>query len=201
MKTASIMILILLIGLSLNAFDNKDNKREEPRQSNQLSNERNKVLVVYFSHSGNTRVVANKIKDLTGANIFEIVPENTYPQDYNKCVKQARQEQQSNSRPQLTQAVENMASYDTLFVGYPIWCGTMPMPVFSFLESYDLSGKVIYPFCTHEGSRLGNSIEDITKLCPKSQIREGLAIRGSRVNRAQQDIIDWLDKISVSYRK
>ena len=113
-------------------------------------------------------------------------------------VDQAKQEQEDNYRPELATEVENMDSYDVVFIGYPNWWGTMPMPVFSFLEEYDFSGKIIIPFCTHEGSGLGRSVEDITKICRQSTIQKGLAIRGSSVETAQDDVSEWLHEIGMA---
>jgi flavodoxin len=145
--------------------------------------EENNILVAYFSHTGNTRVIANQIHENVGGDIFEIVTVDPYPDDYNACVDKAKQEQDDNSRPELATKVENMDSYDVVFVGYPNWWGTMPMAVFTFLEEYDFSGKTIVPFCTHEGSGLGRSVEDIKELCPQSTILEGLQSRAERKMR------------------
>jgi flavodoxin len=90
-----------------------------------------------------------------------------------------------------------MPSYDVIFLGYPNWYGTMPMPVFTFLEEYNLSGKTIVPFCTHEGSGLGRSVTDIRKMCPQSTVLEGLAIRGSDVKDAQNEVTGWLRDIGM----
>lgn len=133
-----------------------------------------------------------------GGDIFEIVTVNPYPTDYDSVVDQTKQEQEDNYRPQLKTKVENMDSYDVVFIGYPNWWGTMPMPVFTFLEEYDFSGKTIIPFCTHEGSGLGRSVEDITELCPQSTILDGLAIRGSSVKTAQDDVSEWLREIRMT---
>lgn len=84
-----------------------------------------------------------------------------------------------------------------IFVGYPNWWGTMPMAVFTFLEEYNLSGKTIIPFCTHEGSGLGRSVTDIKKLCPQSTIEDGLAIRGKNVKNAKEDLSEWLRKLEM----
>ncbi len=92
--------------------------------------------------------------------------------------------------------VENMNQYDVIYLGYPNWWGTMPMVLFTFLESYDFKGKTIIPFCTHEGSALGTSIRDIKKLCPDANIKQGLAIRGGNVNSSDKAIEDWLKKTS-----
>lgn len=157
-----------------------------------MKSENPKILIAYFSHSGNTRVIAGQIQKSVGGDTFEIATVDPYPRDYNTVVNVAKREQNANSRPELTAKVENMASYDVVFLGYPNWWGTMPMAAFNFLEQYDFSSKTILPFCTHEGSGLGHSERDIATLCPKATIKGGLAIRGSYVNSAQVDVASWL---------
>jgi flavodoxin len=156
-----------------------------------------KILVAYFSHSGNTREIADQIHNKAGGDIFEIQGEKPYPQDYDAVVKQARQELDSGLKPALKTKVENIESYDLVFIGYPNWCGTVPAPVKTFLSEYDFSGKTIAPFCTHEGSGLGRSATDIGKLCPKSTLQEGTAIRGRDVKTAQNKVSDWLKKLGI----
>lgn len=157
-----------------------------------------KILVTYFSHSGNTRNMAEQIASASGADIFEITPVSAYPSDYGDCVDQAKKEQQENARPALSGKVENMADYDIVFVGYPNWWGTMPMPVFTFLESYDFAGKTVIPFCTHEGSRMGRSEGDIKKLLPSAEVKEGMPVRGSRVKSSGGDISAWVEKLGLA---
>ena len=152
------------------------------------------ILVAYFSHSGNTEVIANQIQESMGGNIFKIVTVDPYPADYNAVVNLAKQEQKNDYRPELATKVEDMDSYEVIFVGYPNWWATMPMAVFTFLEEYDFSGKTIIPFCTHEGSALGRSVDDITELCPQSTILDGLAIRGRNVKNAKEDVSEWLNE-------
>ncbi|GHV10896.1 flavodoxin [Fibrobacterales bacterium] len=156
-----------------------------------------KTIVAYFSHSGNTRAVAEQIQKSVGGDIFEIKTVVPYSKDYNTAVEVAKKEQQANARPELSTKVSNMEQYDTLFLGYPNWWGTIPMPLFTFLESYDFAGKVIVPFCTHGGSALGRSEDDIAKLAPKAKLLNGLAIRGGSANNAQKDITAWLKKIGI----
>ena len=112
---------------------------------------------------GNTEVVAKIIQEMTAGDLFRIEPVHAYPGDYTETTEVAKQEMRTNARPKLTGHMESMAPYGVVFLGYPIWWGTMPMPVFTFLEEYDLSGKTIAPFCTHEGSGLGRSVTDIKK--------------------------------------
>jgi len=157
-----------------------------------------RILVAYFSWSGNTREIANQIHKIVGGDLFEIVSVNRYPSDYDETVKQARRELDTGYRPELVSEVENVGSYDVVFIGYPNWCGTIPRPVVSFLTKCNHSGKTIVPFCTHEGSRLGRSVEDIAKLCPRSTVLEGLAVRGGEVRNAQNRVSEWLRKIGIT---
>ncbi len=155
------------------------------------------ILIAYFSRSGNTRVIATQIHESVGGNIFEIMPVDPYPSGYDEVVKQAKQELEEGYRPEQKTKVENMESYNVVFVGYPNWWGTIPMPVATFLSQYDFSGKNIVPFCTHEGSRLGRSVTDISKLCPQSTILDGLAVRGREVKKAQNDVSEWLRELEM----
>jgi flavodoxin len=155
------------------------------------------ILVAYFSHSGNTRVIANQIHESVGGNIFEIMSVDPYPGDYDAVVAQARKELDEDYRPKLKTKVKNMGSYNVVFVGNPNWWGTMPRPVATFLSTYDLSGKAIVPFCTHEGSGLGRCVADIKELCPRSKVLDGLAVRGSYVKKAQSEVSGWLRKIGM----
>nr|WP_320039129.1 flavodoxin [uncultured Bacteroides sp.] len=156
-----------------------------------------KILVVYFSHSGNTRVIANQIKELTSGDIFEIQPAKAYPSDYQVCVDQAKKEINANYKPALKTKLKSISSYDIIFVGSPCWWATMAPPVATFLSSYDFTGKTIVPFMTHEGSRMGRYASDIKKLCPKAKILEGLPVRGSNVKEAKGDVNKWLREIKV----
>lgn len=146
---------------------------------------------------GNTEVIADMVQEAVGGDLFQIVTVEPYPEDYSKTTDVALQEQREDARPKLATHVENMDDYDVIFLGYPNWWGTIPMPVFTFLEEYDFSGKTLVPFCTHEGSHLGRSVADITKLCPKSTILEGLAVRGRDVKNVQNEVSEWLRKIGM----
>ncbi len=169
------------------------------------------ILVAYFSHRGenyfngslvnlsvgNTEIAAKIIAELTGGELFFIDPLKKYSQDYDACTKEARAELNAQARPQLVSYPENVNDVHTLILCYPNWWGTMPMAVFTFLERYDLSGKTILPLCTHEGSGMGRSEEDIRKVCPLSSVKKGLAIRGSKVNDSEKDIQTWLRQMGL----
>ncbi|MCR4951976.1 MAG: flavodoxin [Solobacterium sp.] len=170
-----------------------------------------KTLIAYFSHAGqnyshgrirslsvgNTAVAAKKIHAMIDSDLFYIDTVRKYPDDHMKKIEIAKQEFNENARPELTARVENMDDYDTVIVAYPNWWTTMPMAVFTFLESYDLSGKKICPLITHGGSGFSNSLEDIRRLCPGSKITEGLAINGDDVAESDKVIERWLGRIGL----
>jgi len=156
------------------------------------------ILVAYFSHSGNTREIANQIHKSASGDIFEIQAVKPYPDDYDAVVEQARQELDSDYKPALKTKIGNIKPFDLVFIGYPVWWGTFPAPVKTFLSEYDFSGKTIAPFCTYEGSSLGRSATDILKLCPKSTLLNGVAIRGSVVKTAQNKVSEWLREIKIA---
>ena len=157
-----------------------------------------KILVAYFSYSGNTREIANQIHKIVGGDIFEIQSVKPYPTDYDAVVKQARQELASGYKPVLKTKVDNIKSYDVIFIGYPNWCSTIPAPVKTFLLEYDFSGKTVVPFCTHGGGGLGRSVKDISRLCPKSTLLDSFAILGTNVKTAQNEVSEWLRKIKIT---
>jgi flavodoxin len=171
-----------------------------------------RCLIAYFSRPGNnyvggqivnlpvgnTEIVAKMIQEKTGSYLFRIEPVNAYPRDYTETTEVAKEELRTKARPKLTGSVEDIASYDLIFLGYPNWWGTMPMPVYTFLEEYDLSGKTIAPFCTHEGSGLGHSVADIRKACPRSTVLDGLAIRGGGVTDAKNEVAAWLRETGIT---
>lgn len=170
-----------------------------------------KSLSVYYSRKGinyvsgsivnlpvgNTEVIARKIHALTGSDLFQVETVKAYPEDYTETTRVSKDELRQNARPELTETVADMASYEVVYLGYPNWWGTMPMAVFTFLESYDFTGKTIVPYCTHEGSGLGNSERDIKKHCPTANVLSGLAIKGSTVGRADNDVANWLRKLDL----
>ena len=143
---------------------------------------------------GNTEVAAGIIEKLTDAKIFKIEQMQPYSKDYNECIAQAQADQKRDARPELKNYPETLEDYDTIYLGFPNYWGTMPMAVFTFLEHFDFSGKRIRPFCTHEGSGLGNSIKDIQRLCPDAKIEKGLAIHGGSVERSERDIERWIEQ-------
>lgn len=141
---------------------------------------------------GNTEVAAGMIEALTGGELFRIEQEKPYSKDYNECIAEAQADQQRGARPKLKRLPKSIDGYDVICLGYPNYWNTMPMAVFTFLESFGFSGKVILPFCTHEGSKMGCSESDIRRICPNSVVKPGLALRGGSINQAKKDIEQWL---------
>ena len=159
-----------------------------------------KILVAYFSHTQTTEKVAVEIQKHTGGDLFRIETIQSYPAEHKKTLDLAEKEREDNARPPLKGKIENMESYDVIFLGYPIWWYTFPMPLFTFLESYDLSGKTIIPFCTHGGSRMSGTEETIRKLQPKATVYEGLPvsrniIRNDPDNGAKKPVTYWLARL------
>ena len=166
------------------------------------------ALIAYFSRAGenyfsgklrtvpvgNTETVAETLADLTGAERFKIEMAAPYAQGYNECIEEARADQRRDARPELRACPDSLDAYDIIYLGYPNYWGTMPMAVFTFLERYNFDGKVIYPFCTHEGSGLGRSEEDIRRLSPGAKVEAGLAIQGGRAKEARAALERWLHK-------
>lgn len=156
-----------------------------------------KILVVYFSHSGNTREIATQIKTATGGDIFEIQPVKPYPEEYQKVLDQAKEEINSNYKPDLKTKVENIDSYDVIFIGSPNWYSTIAPPVSKFLSEYNLSGKTVVPFITHGGGGLAQCVTAITALCPNSTILDALVVSGSSVKSSQNEVSEWLRELKI----
>lgn len=144
--------------------------------------------------TGNTEVAAGIIQSLTEADLFRIEQARPYSSIYNECIGQAQDDQKRDARPALKAYPDSLDQYDTIYLGYPNYWSTMPMAVFTFLEHFDLSGKTILPFCTHEGSGMGTSEKDIKRLCPGARVEKGLAIHGSKVEKSREAIERWVKK-------
>lgn len=141
---------------------------------------------------GNTEAAAELLQELTGAELFRIEPVQPYSKGYNDCIAEAQADQRRDARPELKRYPENLDGYDTVYLGYPNYWGTMPMCVFTFLEHFDFTGKTICPFCTHEGSGMGRSEGDIRRLCPGATVKSGLPLHGGSVRNAKPALEKWL---------
>ena len=181
--------------------------------SNTASAESEKILVAFFSRTGeeysvgnitkgNTHIVADIIAKAVGADMFEIKPVKAYPAGYEACKPIASREKAMKVRPKIANPINNLDEYDVIFLGYPIWYGDIPMIMYTFVESYDFSGKKIIPFCTHGGSGLSSTDQALMLACPNSQILQGFSIVGSIAQKSPQQaeskVMEWLNKIGMS---
>ncbi len=208
MKRKIILFTIILIVLGL-GISEVTAVTDAEKQANNILNQNNtdsKVLVVYFSRTGenynvgnvevgNTAMVASYIKEYLKADSFEIVPVDKYPEKYDECTDIAQKEKNDNARPKIQDKINNFDSYDTVFLGYPIWWGDLPMIMYTFMEEYDFNGKNVIPFNTHEGSGDAGTYQSIQTKLPNAKVNtKGLALDGktARSDDGKQQTIDWL---------
>lgn len=200
------IILMIIVVFVIGGLLTMKNYREE--QSTDYSDK--KVLVAYFSRTGeqysvgnitegNTAIVAKIIAEKTDGDLFEIqVVDDNYPTTYKELTEYAEKEMQENARPEIVGKIENFADYDVVFIGYPIWWGDKPMPVYTFIENYDFNGKFIVPFATHEGSGfMGTQGFAETG----ARVLNGLGIYGhvAQTNKEQTEklVTEWLDNLNL----
>ena len=170
-----------------------------------------KILVAFFSHTGenyavgnitkgNTHIIAEMTAEATSGRLFEIEPVKEYPKSYDTCVDVAKKEKGRGERPAVKNdiAVEN---YDIIFIGYPNWWGDMPMPVYTFIERHQWAGKTVIPFCTHEGSGLSGTEKYIANACKRAKVEKGLAVKGATAQnkheQARMAVAQWLERMSL----
>ena len=197
---------VLLIGVlfSMTVYGSTESETEEKQSDSD-------ILVVYFSRTGeqynvgeiekgNTAIIAEMIADETGADTFEILPEEDYyPYTYNELTDVAKQEQKENARPAYTGEVPDLEQYTTVFIGSPVWWGDWPMIMYTVFENNDFSGKTLIPFSTHEGSGLSGFDKKLKDACPDSTIGKGLAIEGNDAQnnqeKARESVSSWLAEL------
>lgn len=167
-----------------------------------------KSLVIYFSRAGenyfggvlkniekgNTEVIAEYIQEESSADLFKVEPANEYPEDYMKCIDVAQKEKDDDARPEIKNALSDISEYDTIFIGFPNWWGTLPMPMWTQLEQLDFNGKTVKPFVTHEGSGFGSAERDLKKLCEGAEIKKGLSIPGAKVYDVKDSVAHWIEE-------
>jgi flavodoxin len=156
-----------------------------------------RTLVAYFSRSGNTRVIAGQIHRARASDLFEIVPATPYPDDYEQTVEQARRERDAGYEPRLKSTVADIASYETVFLGFPIWGETAPPVIRSFLTRHNLSGKTLIPFVTHGGYGLGSSLSVLARYAPGARLIEGLTMEADQERRTLNTVTQWLGTVRV----
>lgn len=179
--------------------EERDVVSEETVHDEEDTENASKALVVYFSATGNTKAVAETIAKLQETDIYEIVPEQPYKEEdlnYNDRSTRATAEQNDpDARPAISGSIEDMDRYDVIYVGYPIWWGDMPRILYTFYDTYDLTGKKIAPFCTSGGSGLSGTPGTIAGLEEGAEVLEGLHISDSSVDRAEETVSEWLNRI------
>ncbi len=185
-----------------------------------ISNTQNKILIAYFTWAdntivenpdsidvdaetsasvlspGNAELIANWIAEETGGDLFSIKTQSKYSSDYDECLNKARKERDNNERPALVGRVNNIDDYDVIFLGFPNWWYTCPMAIFTFVESYDLSGKTIIPFCTHGTGGLSRTIRDLKNILPANcEVLEAIGVYRPEVKNSKNKVLDWLKKL------
>jgi flavodoxin len=172
----------------------------------------NNNLIVYYSRKGenywggkiislqkgNTEIAAEFIKNAVGGDLFKIETVTPYSDDYTQCTKEVAKDLRAFARPELKNYVDSIDRYDTVFVGFPNFCGTMPMPVFTFLEHYNWKGKKVIPFCSNEGSGMGRSERELKRICPGAIVESGLPIRGCETSNSETQISDWAKRAVIA---
>lgn len=221
-KIIFVLLSIIMLSCGNNDTQKKDyivDSLETSQNINALNikGTQNKILIAYFTWSdntvvenpdsidvdaetsasvlspGNAELIANWIAEETGGDLFSIKTQNKYSSDYDECLNQARKERDNNERPALVERVNNIDDYDVIFLGFPNWWYTCPMAVFTFVESYDLSGKTIIPFCTHGTGGLSRTIRDLKNLLPDNcEVLEPIGVYRPEVKNSKSKVLDWL---------
>lgn len=181
------IILILTVGLSFFGEGIKAQENSKPM----------KILVAYYSYSGNTRTVAKQIQEVTGADLFEIAVNEAYPTDYQQLLDRAKREIHDGVKPVLKEMPENLAEYDVIIVGSPNWWSTIAPPVNSFLSNANLTDKKLAVFVTHGGGGMAKCETEARKVCPQAKTLKGFAVNGSSVNSAAPHVMKWLKEIGL----
>ena len=193
------MMALIFSGCSAQAQAQADAPAPKAKEAKEMKEnvKPQKILIAYYSYSGNTRALAQSIQQATGGELFEIVPVKAYPADYDAVVAEAKKEIKADARPELKSKVANLADYDVIFLGSPNWWSTLAPPVMTFLTSYDFAGKKIVPFVTHGGGGLAKCADDVKRLAPKSDVLDALSVSGSAVERSQGELHKWLRKLGM----
>ena len=196
-KILSILTVLCICGIS--AFAQNTAPKENIMKDK-------KVLVAFFSRTGenynvgniskgNTHIIAEMIAGETNGKLFQIEPVKPYPDEYRACVDIAKTEKENKARPAVKEDIA-AEDYDVIFLGYPNWWGDMPMAVYTFIEKHDWNGKTVIPFCTHEGSGLSDTENDIRKAAHGAAVTKGLAIHGSHVDEAKSALAQWVEEFA-----
>ncbi len=202
MKRFKTLLAAIVALLTMSCTANANQQSTDNQNENSMDKQ-GKTLVVFFSHAGenynvgnikvgNTKIVADYISEMTGADQFEIVADKDYDMPYMQLIEVAKQEANAGELPAMVGKLENVEQYDTVFIGGPVWWGTYPQVMFTFFRDYDLNGKTIIPFTTHEGSGLASCVEDVRAAYPDADVKPGFAIYGHDVRSGRAKVEKWL---------
>ena len=184
-------------------------KETETKAKQETMEKKGKALVVFFSHAGenynvgnievgNTKIVADYISELTGADQFEVVAKKSYDMPYMKLIEVAKEETRRGELPEYLDSID-VAPYDTVFIGGPIWWGTYPQVMFTFFRDHDLNGKPLIPFTTHEGSGLGSTVEDVKQAYPQATVTGQFSMYGHDVRKGKAKVEKWLKGLGYEF--
>jgi len=193
-KKMSSLIMTFIIFMTLAACNSTDRNAPQTGETPQAEN----ILIAYLSHTGNTRTVAGHIQSLTGGELFELRTVDPYPQNYNSHLRIASDELAADYRPELSTHVNEMDSYNVVFIGFPIWHGNTPMPIRTFLEAYDFSGKTLIPFSTSGSSGINQSMRAIRNIVPDSVVLDGLSITRATIGRSYELVEEWISRLGLN---
>lgn len=199
-KSLALIVAGLLMSVSCSGNDSV--------KKNETMGKSGKVLIVFFSHAGenysvgnvkvgNTKLVADEIQRLTGGDEFEVVAEKNYDMPYDELTRLAKEETENGEKPPFKGEVKNIDEYQTIFIGGPIWWGTYPQVMFTFFDKYDLNGKTIIPFSTHEGSGLGSVVSDLKSIYPNATFKEAFSIYGHETRKDLSKVSKWLKSLNL----
>lgn len=202
MKRFKTLLAAIVALLTMSCTANANQQSTDNQNENSMDKQ-GKTLVVFFSHAGenynvgnikvgNTKIVADYISEMTGADQFEIVADKDYDMPYMQLIEVAKQEANAGELPAMVGKLENVEQYDTVFIGGPVWWGTYPQVMFTFFRDYDLNGKTLIPFTTHEGSGLASCVEDVRAAYPDADVKPGFAIYGHDVRLGRAKVEKWL---------
>ena len=205
-KIILLTIILIVIGLGISEVSAMSDAETTANDILNKNNTDSDTLIIYFSRTGenynvgnvevgNTAMLASYIKEYLKCDSFEIVPVDKYPENYDECTELASKEKEDNARPKIDGKIDNFDSYKTVFIGYPIWWGDLPMIMYTLLEEYDFSGKTVIPFNTHEGSGDAGTYDTIKEKLPSADVKtDGLALDGktARSSEGKEQTIDWL---------
>ena len=204
MKTLNYIIILALCMLVSTACNGSKKQEINNQETKEVMNSDKKAIVVFFSHAGdnyavgnievgNTKIVANYISEITGAEQFEIATHKYDGMAYNPLIKLAQEEAEKGELPEYEGDVD-LSQYDTVFIGGPVWWGTYPQVMFTFFKKHrdDMKGKTVIPFTTHEGSGLANCVDDVKKAFPGANVMKGFSIYGHEVRTERAKVEKWL---------